>query len=183
MTIEQLFVNTLVDLENRINSSDPYEILGASALLRKLFLDDFPLVDQVNRKYKLKISFVIGLNLDYQDDIPKPIFTSIQDAFDPDSVSPVYPRKTVNRDQLFKAVLSTINGQEYSLKDIVLFEANVMGGVHAGTPKSEKENVLKLIGDTLSIGGYSSSLRQLKAVGKVVLKGLKDLRQAVEESI
>jgi hypothetical protein len=40
--IERFFVRTLEDLENRINSEDPYEVLGASALIPKLFLDANP---------------------------------------------------------------------------------------------------------------------------------------------
>lgn len=40
-----LFLKTLEDLEKRVNQQDPYQILGASALIRKLFLDDHPLVD------------------------------------------------------------------------------------------------------------------------------------------
>ncbi len=53
--IEEFFIRTLDDIASRINSDDPYEILGTSALIRKLFLDDNPLVDQVNRKYRMKI--------------------------------------------------------------------------------------------------------------------------------
>jgi hypothetical protein len=35
----ELFLHTLKDLERRIESEDPYEILGISALMRKLFLE------------------------------------------------------------------------------------------------------------------------------------------------
>ncbi len=73
-----------------------------------------------------------------------------------------------------------MNDHEYTLREIVLFEANVMGGVHAGSPKNEKEQALRQINDVISVGGYSSSLRQLKAVGRVILKGLSSLREKVE---
>ena len=54
-----------------------------------------------------------------------------------------------------------------------------MGGVHAGSPKEEKERVLHAINGTLAIGGHRASLRQLQAIGRVVLKGLEPLRIAV----
>ena len=76
-------------------------------------------------------------------------------------------------------VLMVVEGKTYSLRDIVLFEANVMGGVHAGSPKEEKEKVLQALDDTLAIGGYRTSLRQLQAISRVVLKGLDPLRIAV----
>jgi hypothetical protein len=49
--IKILFCNTLTDIEKRLAETDPYEILMISSLIRKLFLDDFPLVDQVNQEY------------------------------------------------------------------------------------------------------------------------------------
>ena len=42
-----LFLKTLEDIESRLTQKDPYEILLIAGLLRKLFLDDHPLVDQV----------------------------------------------------------------------------------------------------------------------------------------
>jgi len=70
------------------------------------------------------------------------------------------------------------NGKEYSIKDIILYEANVMGGVHAGSPESEKDEILKKL-EGLFVGGYRPSLRQLKAIARVVLKALKPLRESI----
>ena len=54
MDVEELFINTLHDLELRISSSDEYSVLMAAALLRKLLVDGGRLMDQANRKYRLK---------------------------------------------------------------------------------------------------------------------------------
>lgn len=56
---ERLFLHTIEDVESRIKATDPYDVLGLSTLIRKLFLDDNPLVDQVNRVYRQKIRFII----------------------------------------------------------------------------------------------------------------------------
>lgn len=66
--------------------------------------------------------------------------------------------------------------------DIILFEANVCGGIHAGSPKSEKEKALNRINESISIGGYVSTLRQLLAIARIILKSLNPLRQAIISS-
>jgi hypothetical protein len=58
---ETLFLRTLDDLEARIRPGiDEYEVLLIAGLLRKLLLDDPPLIDQVNRERKLRLRFVIN---------------------------------------------------------------------------------------------------------------------------
>ncbi|WP_207061368.1 hypothetical protein [Motiliproteus sp. SC1-56] len=145
----------------------------------KVFFDDNPLVDQVNRNHRIKIEFEITETQVTPPGLPTPAFFTVQDGIDPDTAVPGSKRIKVNRDKLFKAVLTAVNSHEYTLREIVLFEANVMGGVHAGSPKSDKEKALKQINDTISVGGYASSLRQLKAVGRVILKGLEPLKQRI----
>jgi hypothetical protein len=180
---EDLFLNTLRDLESRIGAQDPYEILGASALIRKLFLDDYPLVDQVNREYGLKISFEVTESLGLPPGLPTPTFFTVQDGIDPDTAPPFKKRTQVTRDQFFKTVLTIVDDRQYTLREIVLFEANVMGGVHAGSAKEDKEQALQQINNTISVGGYRSSLRQLKGIGRVILKALAPLKSKVEENL
>ncbi len=177
--VESLFVNTLRDLAARIADADEYSILGASALIRKLLIDGSPLVDQVNQGYRLKLAFEISDSKPSIPGVPEPTFWSVQDGLDPETSRPGKPRKVVNRDQLLSAVLAVVDGRAYTLREIVLFEANVMGGVHAGSPKEEKERVLQSLNSGLAIGGYRASLRQLQAIGRVVLKGLEPLSSAV----
>jgi hypothetical protein len=179
--VDALFLRTLDDLEKRIASQDEYEILGASALLRKLLIDDQPLVDQVNREYRIRLKFEITAPHKMPEGTPEPMFFSVQDGIDPDTAPPFLQRLTATRDQFFASKLLYVNGQPYTLKDIILFEANMMGAVHAGSPKEEKEKVLAQLNIMFQIGGHRSSLRQLQAIGRVVLKGLKPLQEAVKK--
>lgn len=182
-TQEQLYSRTIDDLENHISGQDPYTILGASALIRKLFLDDHSLVDQVNRKHKLKFVFNVCLPTPNPPGLPVPVVFSIQDGLDPDTSRPGKPTSQLSRDKFFKVIVLIINGKEYTVKDVVLFEAHIMGGVHAGSPKTEKENVLKTLNDQLSIGGYTSSLRQLQAIGRIIIKALLPLTQHIKNKV
>ena len=176
---DQLFLDTLKDLEERIVAEDPYKILGASAVIRRLLLDDQPLIDQVNRAHRLKLSFECTKRWEMPVGVPEPTLWATQDGFDA-TAPPFLTRQTVTLDQLFACVLLTVNGHQFTLREVVLFEANVMGAVHAGPPREEKERALAEINDYFAIGGYRASLRQLCAIGRVVLRGLAALRAAIE---
>jgi hypothetical protein len=176
---EALFLRTLEDIEKRLAQTDPYEILFIAALVRKLFLDDFPLVDQVNRNHKVKLVFETTLPLELPDDVPPPTFWTVQDGLDPDTAIPGKRRYSASRDQFFQTAVTIVNGHRYSVREVVLFEANVMGAVHAGSPKTEKEHALRQVDSTIAVGGYASSLKQLQAIARVVLKTLLPLRNAI----
>ena len=174
-----LFLKTLEDLEKRLHETEPYEILLIAGLLRKLFLDDHPLVDRINASVRMKLVFVVGI----PEQTPKPdstvMFWSVQDGLDPETGAPFRKPRECSRDQFFSSVVSIAAGHAYTIRDIVQFEANVVGAVHAGSPRSEKDAALHQVDSTLSIGGYGSSLRQLLAIGRVALKALHPLREAV----
>jgi hypothetical protein len=118
MKTDELFLRTLDDLENCISSTDDYEVLRASALIRKLFLDGNRLVDQANRPIKLKFEFEIvdtGQLLDIfkASGMPEFEFVGIQDGFDPDTI-PNPPTKTLNRDAFFHTKVQLSNEQSFT---------------------------------------------------------------------
>lgn len=174
---KELFLRTIEDLEKRLSAVDPYEILGISALLRKLFLDELPLVDQINKEYRLKILFEVVPPRPLPPGVPEPTFLMTQDGLDPDTSPFANSKKQVSRDEFYKICVLTTDGKKYSIREIILFEANVMGAVHAGTPQTEGEAALFEIEKLFRVGGYAPSLRQLKAIGRVVLKALAPLRE------
>jgi hypothetical protein len=60
MQADQLFLRTLEDLDRRTTAADEYEALLAAGLLRKLLLDETPLLHQVNRYRRERIRFRIN---------------------------------------------------------------------------------------------------------------------------
>lgn len=179
---EKLFLRTLEDIERRLVQTDPYEILFIAALIRKLFLDDFPLVDQVNRNHRLKIKFETTVPFKLPNGFPAPSFWTVQDGLDPDTAHPGKHRYVASRNQFFQTVVTIVDNHQYSVRQIVLFEANVMGAVHTGSPKTDKEHALKQVDSTIAVGGYAPALRQLKAIARVVLRSLSPLRLAVNSA-
>jgi len=139
-----------------------------------LFLDDDPLVDQINRNYKFGITFYVIR--------PTPIDSdeyAILDDLDTSRVGKVPTGLT--RDEFFKIIVLRIKGKEYTIRDVILFEANIIGAFHYGMEQSEKDKILKILDDQMSFGGYPSSLLQLKAIGRVVLKALDTLTQYIRQ--
>jgi hypothetical protein len=107
---EVLFLRTLDDISKRLTQPDPYEILFIAALIRKLFLDDFPLVDQVNRNHHVKIIFeTTVLHSDSSDGFPAPSFWTVQDGLDPDTCHPGRQRYIASREQFFKTVVTIVD--------------------------------------------------------------------------
>lgn len=177
----RLLLRTLEDLEKRISSEDPYELLGASVLIRKLFLDGNALVDQVNRVDHTRIRFLAIQEPIVPPGYPRPAMYFAQDGIDPEDPPPFSPPPAeMTRAQFFSMVVMSLGDKEYSIGDVIRFEANVMGGVHAGSPVDEKEKALAEISGFLSGGGYSPSLRQLKAVGRIIIRALQPLRERVQ---
>lgn len=179
MNTDELFIRTLKDLKTKIESNDPYEILMASALLRKLLIDGSSLVDQINSKFKLKINFIVN-------DRQPPIITdglafwSIQDGFDPDTSVPHLSHPvTLGKDKMLKRPVLIINGAIITVLDLIKFLSNVQGAVHLGNPRETKDEVLEQVEETLTVGGVPAGIRTICAIGRVVLKGLDPLSQEV----
>ena len=177
--IDNLFLNTIKDLQTKIESNDAYEILMATALLRKLLVDANPLITEVNRTRRLKILFTVN-------DRPIPtnemglVYWSTQDGFDPDTARISQPI-TVNKDGLLKRPSMIIEGKVITVLDIIKFICHYQGAVHVGkqNPAEAKQELLKKVEETVTVGGLPGALRSVCAIGRVVLKGLEPLKQEV----
>ncbi|MEA3376603.1 MAG: hypothetical protein U9R72_10475 [Chloroflexota bacterium] len=184
---DTLFLRTLDDIEQRLYSQDSYELLGVSALLRKLLFDDFPLVDRVNRKHRLKIRFQVACE-DYEQyvkdleeiGVPEPMLYIAPEI----DLSPRPPRM-LTKDQFYGTVVFAIEGRRYAVNDIVTLLANVMGGVHAGEPRNDDEKaIFPVMNDDRYLsefGSHPGPLYLLRSIGRVVLRALQPLRERVEE--
>jgi len=180
--VDYLFLRTLDDLAEKVKSSDPYDLLAISAILRKLLLDGDPLVHQVNKIRRIKLFFFIGLPPDFSSQIPKISNWSIQDGFDPETGRPGRPTATVTMDGLLSAKILMLNRKIFTVRDIIKFEANIKGGIHAGQPKEQSEYEIDYAAKYISMFGERFSLHQMRSMGRVVLQGLSPLKEAILSS-
>ena len=89
MDPDRLFCHTVNDLAARADSDDEYEVLASSALVRKLLMDEEPLIHRVNRSHRLTIRFTFNGPTRYEDVVLSdgPVFWSVQDGLDPKQVA------------------------------------------------------------------------------------------------
>jgi hypothetical protein len=179
----RLFLETLAELDMRLSSQDEYDVLAISRILRLLLDDEQPLVHQVNRVHRLLLRF--NCTRSYIFRLPaslQPDTLTVQDGFDPETSIPGNERIEVDLQGLLSEVVAVHNGRRLSVLDVIKYEAHVEGGVHAGTPRDEQAAILKGLNASLRVGGYTPTLRQLKPIGRVVLRGLHELAQRVREA-
>ena len=180
--IERLFLRTLEKLHESVTTRDPITALDASLHIRKLLIDGHPLVDQVNRMRGFKLVFQVTEPLD--PGWPAGLIQkSLMDGIDPDTCPPHVPRLAVNRDGLLSYLIHKSAGHNFTIREIVLFEANIMGAVHADAPREEKLKALQRMNEFIGDTSDRASLYQLRGVGRVILKGLDELRQAVAADV
>jgi len=171
---DELFLHTLNDLRTRLETGrrDEYQAMGIAALLRKLLLDDQPLVDQVNRSRRLRVRFIVSLPASmHEDDLPLP----------PPPNAPPFVRglKEVTKDGLLSRFAAWVAPHEYTVRDLILYVANVKGGVHAGHARNRSEETLVTAGEELRVAGFDPAVYSLFGIAEAVLAGLEPLRAAV----
>ena len=183
MQADQLFLRTLGDLDRRTTVADEYEALLAAGLLRKLLLDEAPLVHQVNRYRREPILFRInGETLlertIFEDD---PVFWAIGDAIDPDAFPA--PGMSAPMDATLKEFLARTvmlaRGQRLSVRDLIKQVAHIDGAVHKGKPTKAREELLDEMSRFMFFRDLPSTVHHVQLIGRIVVRALTPLREAI----
>jgi len=174
ITHEELFLGTVQDLRTKIRTNKPYNLIRACGLCRHLLLDEHPLVHQVNKKYKLPITFHIKdytntpLSHDYKGSGGRTIL-------------PIGDSKNVKLDEFLKTQVLYYGKHEFTVKDIIIAAAHYFGGVHSGKPDLKQEYLDKL--DRYTRIEHNHSLWMISVICKVVLKTMKPLETVIKKNI
>ncbi len=183
MDADDLFLNTLKDLEARSAAADEYEVLLSAGLLRKLLMDGTPLVDVINQVHRLKVRFPINAESPYEHTVlqMRPVYWSLEDGIDPGTDAPPGLQAPVeaSRDQLLRRRVMRVKGHDVTVRDLIDQLAHVEGAVHIGNPQDKRAEVLKEVSRTIYIGGLPAGVRQMRSIARVVARGLIPLRDAV----
>jgi len=122
---EQLFLETLSDLRDHINTGSEYKLKRASGLLRQLLVDTATLLAQANRRHRLKIRFPVGTLSPIN---PHP-GSFVMRGFGPSACGKLVQ---ATLDQFLGCHCLAANGGVFSVRDIIKVTAEIRGGVHAG---------------------------------------------------
>jgi len=179
MDIDELFLERCRQIEVLMSSNNEIDLLDLAAVLRQLFLDDHPLVHKANEKERLKLRFRVGQFRNEPDEYT--LVQSLEDGVDPETRPPGSPSKEVNFDGFINHKVLFVKGQRHSIRDVIKHASDVAGGVHRSDPK-ERQRLIAEFSAVFGIGGLPGAIRQLQAIGRVALRGLRPLIVAIEEN-
>lgn len=183
MDVDDLFIETLADLERRTTATDEYEVLMSAALLRKLLMDSTPLVDRVNQARRLRIRFRINGETPYQRAVMElgPVYWSLEDGMDPDLGQPpgVQAPQEVKREGLLARRVMRLQGEWVTVRDLVDHLCHIEGAVHSQRPENQREELLRAVAKQIYIMGLPAGVSQVRSIGRVVVRGLVPLRGAI----
>jgi hypothetical protein len=177
MNAKELYLKTIDDLKSLIDKGDEYSLLRASGFLRQLLLDG--LIHKVNRDYKVDLTFEVLRPTKYPPGQPQPVFQV--NGLDPDQL-PGWPCVSLREGQLLSIECLFCDGRSVSLKEVLKVYANTRGGVHLERPIKRMEEAVRVTdkSDYFYIGDSPSSQNVIRDLGKVVLRGLVPLTEAVK---
>ena len=157
-------------------SMDEIDLVDLASHLRQLLFDKRSLVDTVNDGVKLRFevgTFGPGWGPDDDPHWEKVVYQSLQDGIDPQS--PPYSRSvTLTANQFGQHTIAFSQGEKITIKDMIRYNANRRGGRH-WDPTSKQEYVKLQRLESLYVGGIAAPTRELKAIGRVVLRSLDPL--------
>lgn len=178
---DRLFVATVDWLDGVVKAPDEHQLLLASGRLRLLLLDDSRLVDQVNRSRRFQIRFRI---LRHRESPPFPdllTLWALPDGLSPGHVPPNHtiPVESVPREAFLHERIMIYRGEDVTVAELISHTANVVGGVHAGASRTDKQQKLDDLGEEISISGMHPGIRCIRGIAAVVVEALHPLRDAI----
>lgn len=177
---ERFLLRTLDELEDAIESRDEHVLLRSSLPLRQLLLDPGPLFALSNRTHRLKIEWQVSEYRPPQSlGVPRADIHFQLDGLDPAVALPGRAVRSLGLSQFLSAVVGNIGPVDVSVADVVRVAAHKLGGVHYD-PTSADEHWKSLIAENLNVGGDPHILRMLRPIGRVTIKALQPLREAIE---
>jgi hypothetical protein len=178
-TVEQSFLRFILDLQHRTAVSNRFDLLEASAILRRLLLDARPILHLVNRSYHERLRFPIAHRdpeLLYDQAGQKP-------SFDHVFLSPTFADPSDIRHLKFDEFLSTpaLHGHQgtYTVRDVIKVCANLKGGIHFDDPSTSVEQTLVELDKNYSPFFIDASLASLPDIAWATINGTRPLIEAI----
>ena len=184
---EELFVNTYNDLRCKLDKGDKYNLIKASGLIRQLLFDASPaspLLDLVNRDYKLKIVFrtqknrpKFGKTLEFGGQKWETVIgvTLIKPTYNDEEYT-----SYVKREEFLKYPIIYFEDLDFTVHEIVKLCAHVYGGIHSGKIDDQKDYYLDWANKTLSYrDGLNCAVKSIVDITSITLDAIKPLVDAI----
>lgn len=172
---EELFVSTVKDLRAKIKSNKPYSLIRACGLCRHLLLDGgSSLVHQVNKNYKLPITFHIR---DFEDAPLSHDFIGHGGR----TILPIGNSKIVKLPEFLSTKVLHYGKHEFTVKEMILTASHYFGGVHSGAPDLKQKTLTWLEG--YFNAERKTSFWMISVICQVILKSMNPLESVVKKNI
>jgi hypothetical protein len=178
MEASTLFLRRCEQVESLSGSHKEIDLLDLAGIVRQLLLDGTPLVHKVNR-YGIKLRFLVGDFVLQLDEFTTSL--DLADGLDPDTARPGKPAKELSLDGFLGHKVILMQRGSHSVRDVIQFAANIAGGVHHSQSPKDAQKLLADYGAMFSMGGVPAGIRLLQAIGRVTMKGLAPLIEAVRK--
>lgn len=180
MESERLFLARCQRLAILSASFERADMLDIAAILRQLFVDRHSLVDQVNAN-SLKLTFAVGAWPPLLINVPPPTLIVLHDVLDPSNMSfPSRPIFHLNRSEFYSYPLAYYETEPITVKHVIRYAANVLGGVHIDPSPSKKYALIHALSKRYGSGGLPLGVLQLKVVARMALTALAPLIEDVK---
>lgn len=165
---EHIFLESIRDIDNRISYRDRYNIIKAAGILRLILTDG--LLDKVNRRFKYKVVFRI-----IDNSIEPPISPDLHWVqVSPESI-PSVKTIEVNKDNFLSTTVFKSPNINATVKDVILYCSNVLGGVHFGDPQKKGQEMLLEIDNSLRTLSGEMSIYSVYGILEVSLIAFKPI--------
>lgn len=183
---EEFLIDTLQDLQAKLENGDEYNLLRAAGLIRQLLIDETPLVDSVNKNYKVKILFrVQKRNHKFQNKV-------VIDGVECETVIGVTFANPKHNDEQYIEYLKRAEflnyniiyfaGQDFTVLDVIKLCAHIYGGVHVGKIKEEKDLYLDWANKTVSYSdGVNCGVSTIKDIISIIVNALQPLVDEIKK--
>jgi hypothetical protein len=145
-------------------------------------LDSHPLVDQVNRAYKIKIIYRVQKRHEWPELDPLPDGTIPKTMFSMVFISPSENSSNVELlgiKEFLKYELLSNREQDFTVLDIIKICANKYGGVHLENVKKPNDILLDDLHQRFKFNDSSSILHALYSISKICLIALQPLVESI----
>lgn len=177
--VEQSFLRFILDLQQRIAVNNRFDLLEASAILRRLLVDARPILHIVNRSYRERLRFPIATRdheLLYDQAGQKPEFDHV-------ALSPTYADlnciKYLTLDEFLCAPALFGFQRAFTVCEVIKVCANLKGGIHFGDPKSSLEESLIALDKDYAPFFIDASLASLPDIAWAAINGCRPLTEAI----
>jgi hypothetical protein len=161
-TAEQLFIWNVEQLLIYHKNPTPENLFASVGPLRRLLLDETPLIHLANRSARLKFLFVME---------------------DPPDFPIKRPRKEMNLDKFLAEPIAYIQGQWVTVRDLISYVRNYAGLEHKTTPDTDAMKALEASGTSgILIGGMPPNLYSLGPIIGITLHACRLLYKKLKEN-